>query len=413
MKRKLLTQMRSEWRSNIWMLVELVIVGLVVSGILMAICLLAYDKYINYQGYDLQDVYVGNVGKLPETSDEYVPYEDGRTFSNDIDVLLNNLRNNPYVEEVATGRNSMPYNYNYSGLSLIYPTADDVYMYLGNVRYFTPELVRLIKLHGPNGETTEQLAKTLAEGKWLISPFAESNESCNPQIMVGKDVYIQGDTTKLVNIGAVSYGILRNDYEGIYGGCIFRPMVTSEGRPKFPGEVVVRVKPGMGDKFVESLDPGQLAVGNVYFHNFQSIDAMRDNAQRSINNTVRDSLTCAFFLFVVVFLGFLGTFWFRTQQRVPEIALRMVNGATRRQIFARLISEGLIMLGVSVLIFAPIFMAVVDEVSFVDIAVESNIPKYIALAMTILLLAIVIVAGVWFPARRAMNIQPANALKDQ
>jgi putative ABC transport system permease protein len=140
---------------------------------------------------------------------------------------------------------------------------------------------------------------------------------------------------------------------------------------------------------------------------------MRDNAQRSINNTVRDSLTCAFFLFVVVFLGFLGTFWFRTQQRVPEIALRMVNGATRRQIFARLISEGLIMLGVSVLIFAPIFMAVVDEVSFVEIAVESNIPKYVALTMTILLLAIVIVAGVWFPARRAMNIQPANALKDQ
>jgi ABC-type antimicrobial peptide transport system permease subunit len=32
---------------------------------------------------------------------------------------------------------------------------------------------------------------------------------------------------------------------------------------------------------------------------------------------------------------------------------------------------------------------------------------------TIAILALIIIAGIWFPARRAMRVQPAEALKDQ
>jgi putative ABC transport system permease protein len=42
-----------------------------------------------------------------------------------------------------------------------------------------------------------------------------------------------------------------------------------------------------------------------------------------------------------------------------------------------------------------------------------QMPTYIAYVITLVLLAAMIIAGIWFPARRAMKVEPANALKDQ
>lgn len=50
------------------------------------------------------------------------------------------------------------------------------------------------------------------------------------------------------------------------------------------------------------------------------------------------------FLLLNIFLGLLGTFWFRTQQRRSEIALHKAHGASDMSIFVRLISEGLLLL---------------------------------------------------------------------
>jgi putative ABC transport system permease protein len=121
------------------------------------------------------------------------------------------------------------------------------------------------------------------------------------------------------------------------------------------------------------------------------------------------------FLLVAVFLGFLGSFWFRTQQRVPEIALRKVNGATQWQIFRRLISEGLIMLLISTIIFTPIYFYLVNVVgaSIENFIFDNNSVNFVAYVITLLILAAMIIAGIWFPARKAMKVEPANALKEQ
>ena len=52
------------------------------------------------------------------------------------------------------------------------------------------------------------------------------------------------------------------------------------------------------------------------------------------------------FLLLNNFLGLLGTFWFRTQQRRSEIALHKAHGATDRAIFSRLLSEGILLLAI-------------------------------------------------------------------
>ena len=51
-----------------------------------------------------------------------------------------------------------------------------------------------------------------------------------------------------------------------------------------------------------------------------------------------------FLLLLNIFLGLLGTFWFRTQQRRGEIALHKAMGATDGAVFGRLMSEGMFLL---------------------------------------------------------------------
>ncbi len=74
------------------------------------------------------------------------------------------------------------------------------------------------------------------------------------------------------------------------------------------------------------------------------ISAIRELTQSEEVATIRNFIVVMVFLLLCIFLGLLGTFWFRTQQRVSEIAIRKVNGATGADIFRRLIGEGLLLL---------------------------------------------------------------------
>jgi putative ABC transport system permease protein len=393
------------------MIVELTIVGLIVAIIAMILSQLLYRHSLPV-GYDLTDVYVGRNNVLSADADGFVKYDDQQQYFDDMDVILRRLRENRYVDMVAVGLGSMPYNHNFNGNRLLSISEGDTLIYFGNLRMVSPELVRLIRLTGPKGETTEQLAASIEKGDYIIAPGNDDDEyKCDPYDLKGKQCIVNDDSTKTAYVSNVCYAINRDDYEGTISGCILCP-ISRMGY--LPSEIVVRVKPGMGRKFIESLKPKDLAQGDLYVTNFTSVDDMRENCQRDIENFERNIVICAVFLLVAVFLGFLGSFWFRTQQRVPEIALRKVNGATRQQIFSRLISEGLLMLLISAIIFTPIYFYIInlDIVNF-GFGALPQLPNYIAYFATLAVLAAMIVAGIWFPARKAMKVEPANALKDQ
>ncbi len=119
------------------------------------------------------------------------------------------------------------------------------------------------------------------------------------------------------------------------------------------------------------------------------------------------------FMLVSVFWGLLGTFWFRTQQRTPEIAIRKVNGATDLgRVFGRLISEGLLMLAV-----ATIPALLIDwqlchyELNTVYGAQGYFSPGRFALTAgaTAALMALMVAGGIWFPAYKATRIEPTRA----
>jgi putative ABC transport system permease protein len=427
MKRKLLNQMGTEWRANIWMVIELAIVGLIVAVIFWILVQLAYAKSLR-TGYDIEDICFADCRNIPKGSDEYIDYGEEHDDMEDLNIILRYIRENPYAELAGLGTNCLPYSYNYYGSGVMLMEHDTAYSYLGNERSLTPEVIKILRLTGPKGETTEHLADVIEHHDYILSTYtreianqndpqttAGSSNKNDPYKFANKDVLNMLDTTHVEHVGAVSYGIWRDDYEGC-NGCIIHNLENSRGTIE-PEDLIVRVKPGMTNKFIESLDSKRLQQGNVYISNMRSLQSRREECQRNIAITQRNITICAVFLLVAVFLGFLGTFWFRTQQRVPEIALRKVNGATPRQIFSRLISEGLILLVFGVIIYTPIYYYLLTTDIAAEIRAElisdSNLPNIVAYILSVLVLAVMIVAGIFFPARRAMKVQPADALKDQ
>ena len=325
-------------------------------------------------------------------------------------MLMSQIRANPHVEIAAAGNNVAVYLLNNVG----YRWTCDSVNYSGNTRYVTPDVIRLYRLESLDGKSTEQLAEVIARGEMIISrPDFDVNGYNDPAQFVGKDLYAGGDSSVVMHVGAVAYGLRRFDYEPQWG-VVYQPLPGNE----VPSQMLIRIRPGHDREFRDSYTYTDQRAGNLYISGLQSSSSMRDVAHLSDNIRIRNGMTCVVFLLIVIFLGFLGTFWFRTQQRTEEMAVRIVNGATRRDIFRRFIGEGIILLTIATLIALPVEILIVyyDLVSeFImtyNYVTFRSIEIYQSFALVVAVLALLIVGGIWFPARKAMNVDPAYALKD-
>lgn len=413
MFKKLFTQIKNEWRSNLWLALEM----LIVSVVLWFVVDYFYVTIYNYnlpRGFDTSNCYRIGVSQLTDKSPEYIPDRSDDEILQDRETLLSRIRMRPEVEFVSVSSNSYPYNGSNSGTSIRYDT-----IYPRNFavhRNVTPDFVQVFRYEGARGETPAQLAEMLNRGEVLISDNLFMYDGVKGVDIVGKGLYLDGDTTRTYRIGASLNEVQYNDYGG-WGDDL--TLVASRGALDYGNEWCVRVKEGYDKDFIENFmeDADKLyRVGNFYITDVKSFDQIRDNYQRSYTNQIRNFCVGMGFLLLNIFLGLLGTFWFRTQQRVSEIAIRMVNGATRSSIFGRLIGEGLLILTVVTVVAIGFDILI----SYLELNQWLNGNKYLSWGRTSLcvlisyvLMAIMISVGIAFPAYRAMHIQPTEALHDE
>lgn len=92
----------------------------------------------------------------------------------------------------------------------------------------------------------------------------------------------------------------------------------------------------------------------------------------------------------------------------------MAMGSTRRGIFLRLVAEGLLLLTLAAVPAALVALNL-GVAELVDVGrLPFDAPRFVlALVLSWLLMALMIVVGVCYPARRAMQVQPAEALHDE
>ena len=192
--------------------------------------------------------------------------------------------------------------------------------------------------------------------------------------------------------------------------------LRSFGDPRYV-TVSLRVSEDADKGFAEKLmdDADRLyQVGNLYLLDITPFDHLREICELEDMNEWKTQLCVLGFLLLNIFLGVIGTFWFRTQQRRKEIALRLAMGSPRRGIFSYLMYEGILLLTLAV-IPATVIAFNIGYAELVDVGrMPFDTGRFLsALVVTWMLMALMIVAGIWYPAYGAMRVHPAKALHDE
>ena len=175
---------------------------------------------------------------------------------------------------------------------------------------------------------------------------------------------------------------------------------------------MIRTKPGCADKFREEFakTADMRHIGNSVARNLKSLDSMATIVNAEQLASIRLSLLIVIVFIALIILGLMGTFWFRVQQRSGEIALRKICGATSGDIFRRIIGEAMILLAVAVAVAFGLLYLITEKVIETEEPVSVSLMAVVTL-VTGLLVAAGIVLSIWYPAYRAMHIEPALAVK--
>ena len=162
-----------------------------------------------------------------------------------------------------------------------------------------------------------------------------------------------------------------------------------------------------------NLSANQLSVGNLFILKVHDYENIRNDFQQESYNQVQIRFWLMGFLLLNILLGIVGSFWFRTQHRRSELALRVAVGSRRMQLWSRLNNEGIVLLSLAALP-ATVICYNIGYLDLTDGYMRWGIARFlITFAISYFLMALMILAGIWFPARQAIRIQPAEALREE
>ena len=165
MTKKLLIQIKNEWLSNLWLVLELLVVSVVMWYVVDYLYTRA-ATYLEPRGFNIEHCYLIELGELTPKSPDYIANRTDEEAHADMRELLDRLRRRPGVEAVSMSQNSFPYNGSNSGMDVRLDTMESKY----NIRrWVTPDFFRVFRYQGANGETPEQLAALLKEGTFMVS----------------------------------------------------------------------------------------------------------------------------------------------------------------------------------------------------------------------------------------------------
>lgn len=415
----ILHQIWNQRRSNGWLFAELLIVF-----ILMWYCVDVLYGFTHAErqpkGYDLENVYKVNISYNP-TQLVLCDSEDSlqQFWFKPLEEVCRRIKQHPAVESAAMWLGTDTYTRGcvYHGY-----TTDSVHVVEANIRYVSPEYFTVMRI------PVEQGSEIFASAEWnpTASPqpavvtrdladslFHTTTEAVGREFM---DYYNNGFRYRVSAVCALQ----KTDDYARYTPYILTPFPRWFYESQYTPFISIRIRPeadtdDFAARFIQDMTP-QLRVAPFYLFDIRSYKEQKieRDAAEGITSYIRSARLIVVFFIFNVFIGLMGTFWFRTRHRRGEIALRMAMGSSRKMIRRQLLGEGLLLLVVAA-IPALVICAnmVLADVTFT----ESTDAGWGRFAMCVLvvfvLMALMVIVGIWYPASRAMKVQPAEALHDE
>lgn len=422
MKRKLLKQIFSERRSNAWLILELAIISAVMWW-LTDFAWFCQTLRMMPMGLDTSNVVRIQLAEYDPSSPLYTERDygirtgaQGDTLSaNAIErqMLMKRLREDPdVVAATEANMGSAPYNYNFYGNSYI-PADTSLHVTLNyslNNFFVGDDYFKVFIPTGLRGESPERLDEIINDGTKMIVTSNLVQSGMQPEKLYNFELDGGG---RIKTIGAVVEPVRRAEYEYPWHATAFIKQISY-----YFDCIYVRTKPGRMEAFkatLSEMDKNLRVNGNVHITQVKDFRQIRDALHRKDDAFQRNSIITMGFMLLTAFLGVLGTFWFRTQERAREIAVRKVAGAGNATVFRRLIGEGIMLLTIAT-VFAVGLDCLMVWQGLSMRGQQSGIMwglSFIEMGVVYLIMAAMVAAGILFPAYRAMKIDPATTLRGE
>lgn len=424
MIQSILHQIWNQRRSNGWLFAELLIVFT-----LMWYCVDVLYGFLRAErlpkGYDLEHVYKVRISPNP-TQLVACATEDSlqRFWFKPMDEVMRRIRQHPAVESAAMwiGTDAYTRAHMYQGY-----TVDSVRVVSANIRYVTPAYFDVMRIPVEQGKKPSADAEDAPDGWDPVAsplPAAVTRDLADSLFhtsdgVVGREFMDYYSGGLRYRVAAVCARQKSDDYAR-YEPFILTPLPQWFYRWQATPDISIRVRPeadtdDFAARFYREMTP-QLQVAPFYLFDVQSYreQKIERDAAEGITPYIRGAWLIVTFFIFNVFLGLMGTFWFRTRHRRSEIALRMAMGSSRSRVRRQLLGEGLLLLTLSAL--PALVICANMELAGVTLteATDAGWGRFSACAAaTFLLMSLMVVAGIWHPASKAMKVQPAEALHDE
>lgn len=411
-----------ERKTNAWILLELILVFCILWFCSDYLFFTA-KRYFQPQGFDIEHTYRINIGTKDEgkeilsSNDE----EAKKKMQDDIWAIYDRIKQYQAVEYISYSSSAYPYSGSWSSSGIM---QDSVEINL-QIKRVTPDFFNVFKINIIHG-TPFTWENSIAGRPVIISAdkdnlFGKQNPEKVQFINRDKDNKENND-----NVIGVASRCKRSEFDE-YNAIGYYPMKKDDQNVARYREICIRVKPDADKNFPEQFTKdmrSQLELGHYYLSSITSIDEDRDNYMEwtGYSDNFKSIYSISSFLIINIFLGVVGTFWFRVQSRRSEIGLRIAMGSTKRGVKRIFICETFSLLFLASLVATIICV----NISIGDVLKDINLPipdrgeekvgivqHFINYGITLAFLAIIAFVAVWYPASKAAKIQPAEALKDE
>lgn len=416
MIKHILKIIQAQFRSNLWILAELMVV-------FVALWVMT-DYYITQRtlfnrpvGFNTDRVYKVALSIRSEDSPSFIVYpKESEEPKQNFDIIVDRIRQHPDVEAVGLSMYSLPY---ISSMSTRGLRKDSIEYW--NVRQYNvnPDYFRVFDIHTANGGSPDELA-SLIEKPGLIISSNLAEDFFNRTNVLGEELVSDKDTMKII---ALTEPVRSDEYNDNMPYAWFARMdaLTQGDIPEstcMDIQITFRIRPnvnkaGFEKRFMKEMRQ-QLRAGNFWVSSIQSYNDIREKYLEKTSNSSGQQVISSvmIFLLVNVFLAVIGSFWFRVSRRKEELGLRMAMGSSRGGLMLFTVVESLLLL----LIASLPALFICGNLVYADIvsasSAESPLLRFVEVSViTWLVLAVIIILGVWYPAYRASKVAPSDALR--
>lgn len=411
----------AERRSNTWILLELILVFSILWFCTDYLFFMA-KMLSEPKGFDIEHTYLIELGEKQNESIASTPDSLADELKiNSTWTIYDRIKRYPGIESISLSRVAIPYTGSYGGGMYKVDTTSQNAQF----KWVTPGFFDVFKVKFLRGASFP-FSQIKDQKTMVISGDKDNKFGGRDAIDVQHVLDDWGNQIVTTEVAGVVNRVKRSEYE-VYNPIVYKQLVLGGEEYSLYYDLSVRVKPEADKDFIEKFTRDmreQLDVSPYFLSKVSSFEDMRDRYMSWMGHTnnLKNVFSITGFLLVNIFLGVIGTFWFRVQSRRNEIGLRIALGASKRKVRNLFVNETLFL----ILLASIVASIICVNLSMTDIIRDTGLPTpsvskeempvsqyFINYAITFVVLASIACFAVWYPAKKASDIQPAEALRSE